>query len=256
MVNTVNVVFFYGLFGSEELLQEFRTNLGKSFNCIVHTLPCRTSFTKKPDSNLAKITTQNDLDFLFEKVKKIKEDLPEGEILVGAAHSRGGPIMLKLQEMFMKKYGERLFDKIFLIAPSPIKGVKAFSWEGLKSYLCLKPFYWFLGKPAKRSLKDMDRATMPKDMSSSEKAELYKKFFWESGLVVLQTILFPLKINTSLDLGPITIIVGSEDEVLPIPAMKKMASMLRAKLFVIKGPHLLIVGSSCQPLTKIIKESI
>lgn len=244
------ILMIPGLFGNKDIwakIASYFENL--SFTCHPVTLPLRKKLTERPNPNLGKRSTKDDLDFLRIEIAKIRKNLKPDDKLIGIGHSRGALLVLKLQEIFTQQ-GEKLFDKIILITPAPPKGIKALSWPAVKSYLSITPKWWFWKKPVKRSFAGMAYAVMDETMAAQDKMRLYNGLSWESGRVVVETLFSPLPIDVEKINCPVLVIGASQDRLVPPPIAKKIAAMLRpeATYREVNGTHLVLKGEARKDL--------
>ncbi|MDD5071607.1 MAG: alpha/beta hydrolase [Patescibacteria group bacterium] len=245
-----------GFFGNEGVwrkVENFFRDLG--FKCSPITLPYRVKFAKVPNPKLGEICEKDDMDFLLTRIAEIKKTLAPGELFVGMGYSRGALLILKLQQIFAEK-GEKLFDKIVLIAPAPPRGISALSWPAIKAYLSVKPLWKFWQKPVRREFASMAAAVMEKWMPDQDKKEIFGDFSWESGRVILETLLSPPKIDPKKIGCPALVVAGTYDLLIPPPVAKKIATMFSADYREVKGAHFTLKGSARKRMCELIAEWI
>lgn len=249
----MNTIFMVpGLFGNKDVwdkIQDFFEGL--KFKCFPVTLPYRVNFARIPNPKLVEICTKDDINFLLMQIAKIKETLRPDEPFIGMGYSRGALLVLMLQEIFAKR-GKKLFDKIVLITPAPPKGIKAFSWSGLKGYLCLRPIWWFLGTPVKRTFAGMASAVMDDFISQTDKRRIYEGLSWESGRVVAETLFSPPEIDPTKINCPVLVIAGKRDRLIPLAATVEIAKMFMASFYKADGPHLILKGEAREEICQAI----
>jgi len=247
-----------GLFGNGcvwDEVQRFFEEL--NFRCYPVTLPLRRKLTEVPDPELGKIGIGEDINSLRTQIAEVKKTLKPNECFIGMAHSRGTFLILMLQQQqIFAERRERLFDRIVLVVPAPPKGIKALSWSGLKGYLSLRPRYWFLGRPVKRTFAGMAYAVMEENMPIYKKMAIYKSLSWESGRVVAETLFSPLPIEVEKINCPVLVIGASQDRLVPQPIARKIAVLFKAEYRKIDGPHFLLKGPACRCLCETIRNWI
>jgi len=252
----VTILMVPGLFGNKDVwskIQDFFERL--NFKCFPITLPFRVKFARIPNPKLGEIRAEDDINFLLMQIAKIREALKPNEPFIGMGYSRGALLVLMLQEIFAKR-GEKLFDKIVLITPAPPKGISALSWPAIKAYLSIRPLWKFWKKPVKREFASMAAAVMENTMPLQDKEQLFKDFSWEPGRVILETLLFPPKIDPKKIDYPVLVVAGAYDVLIPPPVAKKIADMFKAVYRVVGGTHFMLKGSARQTMCEVISEWI
>ncbi|MDD5032246.1 MAG: hypothetical protein PHR36_04380 [Patescibacteria group bacterium] len=245
-----------GLFGNKDVwskVQSFFERFG--FKCFPVTLPLRVKFAETPNPKLGEIGAEDDIKFLLTQVAEIRKTLKSGDPFIGMGYSRGALLLLMLQEIFAER-GEKLFSKIVMITPAPPKGICALSRATIKAYLGIKPLWRFWKKPVRREFAGMAKAVMEDLMPQADKKNLFGDFSWESGRVILETLLFPPKIDPTKINCPVLVMAGTYDLLIPPRVARKIAAMFSAEYREVKGTHFALKGSARKRMCQIIMDWI